>query len=78
MTTDCRNAGPVKYRTNADNNFEQYRYYGQNKRNKLSNKFLAKRVSQEDHSLVFEIDSIINTTKNGETKVYKAVQNYSL
>ena len=29
---------------------------------------------QDNDSLVFEMDSAINTTKNGETKIYKAVQ----
>ena len=74
LTIDCRNAGPVKYRTNADNNFEQFCYYGQNKKDRLFNKLLAKRVLKHDDSLVFEICSVINTTKNDETKVYKAVQ----
>ena len=34
---------------------------------------MAKRVFQDNNSLAFEI-SVINTTKNGETKIYKAVQ----
>ena len=29
---------------------------------------------QDNDSLVFEMDSAINTTKNSETKIYKAVQ----
>ena len=29
---------------------------------------------QDEDSLVFEIGSVINTTKNGETKIYKAIQ----
>ena len=29
---------------------------------------------QDNDSLVFEMDSVINTRKNGETKIYKAVQ----
>ena len=29
---------------------------------------------QGDHSLVFEINGLINTTQNNETKIYKAVQ----
>ena len=34
---------------------------------------MAKRVFQDNDSLAFEI-SVINTTKSGETKIYKAVQ----
>ena len=35
---------------------------------------MAKRVFQDNDSLAFEINSVINTTKNGETKICKAVQ----
>ena len=72
LTTECRNACPANYRTSADSNFKQFCFYGQNKKGRLFNKFLAKRVLQDNDSLVFEIDSVINTTKNGETKIYKA------
>ena len=70
MTIDCRKSAPAKYRKNADSNFEQF-CYGQNKKNKFSNKFLAKRVEQNNNSLVFQIDSLINITKNCETKIYE-------
>ena len=29
---------------------------------------------QDEDSLVFEIGSVINKTKNGQTKIYKAIQ----
>ena len=74
MTIDCRKAGPEKYRTDAVSNFEQLCYYGQNKKDRLFNKFLTKKVDQNKNLLVFQIDSVINVTKNGETKIYKAVQ----
>ena len=74
MTIDCRKSGPAKYRTEAKSNFEQFCYYGQSKKNGLFNKFLAKKVDQNKNSLVFQIDSVINVTKNGETKIYKALQ----
>ena len=35
---------------------------------------MAKKANQNENSLVFQIDSVISVTKNGETKVYKAVQ----
>ena len=35
---------------------------------------MAKKISQNENSLVFQIGSVINVTKNGETKIYKAVQ----
>ena len=44
LTIDCRKSGLVNYRTNADSNFEQFCYYGQNKKDRLFNKFLAKRA----------------------------------
>ena len=74
LTIDCRKSGPAKYRTDADSNFEQFCYYGQNRKDRLFNKFLAKKVDQNENLLVFQIDSVINVTKNGETKIYKAVQ----
>ena len=44
------------------------------KKDSLFNKFLAKKVDQNENVLIFQIDSVINVTKNGETKIYKAVQ----
>ena len=73
-TIYCRKSDPAKYRTNADGNFEQFCYYGQNKKDRLFNKFLAKRVEQRNNSLVFQIHSMINLTKSCETKIYEAVQ----
>ena len=70
----CRKANPAKYRTNADSNFEQICYFSQNNKDRLFNKFLAKRVDTADNFLIFKIDSMINVTKYGETKSYKAVQ----
>ena len=60
--------------TDADSKFEQFCYYGQNRKDRLFNKFLAKKVDQNENLLVFQIDCVINVTKNGETKIYKAVQ----
>ena len=74
MTIDCKKSGPAKCRTEANSNFEQFCYYGQSKKDWLFNTFLAKKVDQNENSLVFQIDSVINVTKNGESKVYKAVQ----
>ena len=74
LTIDFRNADTTKYRTNIDSNFEQFCYYGQNQKNRLFNEILPKRVLQGDHSLVFEINGLINTTQINETKIYKAVQ----
>ena len=64
----------AKYRTEANSNFEQFCYYGQSKKDRLFNNFLAKKVNQNENSLVFQIDSVINVTKNSGTKIYKAVQ----
>ena len=74
MTIDCRKSGPAKYRTGEDSNFEKFCYYGQNKKDRLFNKFLARKFDQNENFLVFQIGSVINVTRNGEAKIYKAVQ----
>ena len=74
LTIDCRKPGPAKYRYDADSNLEQFFYYGQSKKDRLFNILLAKKVNQNENLLVFQIDSVINVTKIGETKIYKAVQ----
>ena len=78
MTIDCRKSGPAKYTTNTDNNLEQFYYYGQNKKDRLFNEFLAKRVEQNNNLLVFQVDIVVKVTKNGGTKIYKAVQDRNL
>ena len=70
MNIDCRKSGLAKYKTHADNNFEQFCYYDQIKKDRLLNKFLAKRVEQNNKLLIFKIDSVIKVSKNGETKTY--------
>ena len=74
MTIDCRKSGPAKHRTEANSNFKKFCSYGQNKKDRLFEKFLAKKFDQNENSLVFQIDSVIKVTKNGETKIYEAVQ----
>ena len=74
MTIDCRKSGPEKYRTEANSNFEQFCYYGESKKERLFDKFLAKKLNENRNSLVFQIDSVVKVTKNGETNIYKAVQ----
>ena len=69
-TIGCRKAGPAKYRTNANSYFEQFFYFGRNKKDRLFNKLLAKRVGTYDNSLILQIDSMINVTKNDETKKF--------
>ena len=74
LTIDCRKSGPAKYRIERNSNSEEFCYYGQSKKDRLLNIFLAKTVDHDQNSLVFQIDSVINVTKNSETKIYKAVQ----
>ena len=73
LTIDSRNSGPAKYKTNEGNDFEQFCYYAQKKKGRLCNKFLPKRINKVDEKHNFQIDSVINTAKNGEIKFYKAV-----
>ena len=75
LTIDWRKSGPAKCRTNAGSNFEQFCYYGQNKQDRLFNKFLAKRADQNNDSLFFQIDSMTNVTKNGKQKFIKQFKN---
>ena len=74
FTIDCRKSGPAKYGTDANSNFEQFCYNGQSKKDRIFNKFLAKKANQNENSLVFQIDSVMNVTQNGEPQIYKAVQ----
>ena len=74
LTIDCRKTSPAKYRTSAESNFEQFCYFVQNKKDGLFNKFLAKKNLQSKNPLVFKIDSVISVAENGETKMFKAVQ----
>ena len=76
MTIDCRKSGPANYRTEANSNFEKFCYCGQSKKYRLFNTFLAKKFDENQNSLVFQIDSVINVTKSNETKIYKAVQEF--
>lgn len=57
-----------------EGNFEQFRDYGQNKKDRLCNKFLAKKLDEKNDSLVFQIDSLVKTTKNIERKIFKPVE----
>ena len=50
---------------NAESNFEQFCYYPQKRKDRLYNKFLAKRTAQGDETIYLEIDSVISTRKNG-------------
>ena len=36
--------------------------------------FLTRRVDTSNNSLIFQTDSVVNVTKNGETKIYKAME----
>lgn len=43
-------------------------------KDRLHNKFLATRLEENNDCLVFQIDRVINTTKNGETNFFKRVE----
>ena len=71
MNIDCRKSGLAKYKTHADNNFEQFCYYDQIKKDRLLNKFLAKRVEQNNKLLIFKIDSVKKFQKTVKQKLIK-------
>ena len=76
MTIDCRNfnlSGPAEYRTNAKSEVKQFCYFNQKKKDKVYNKLLSKRIASDNSNVIFQIDSLVNTTKNGEIKLFKAV-----
>ena len=75
LTIACRKSGPAKYSADADSNFEQFCYYGQNKKDRLFNEFLAKKVDQNENLSVFQIDSVINCKKLVKLKFIKQFQN---
>ena len=72
LTIDCRKTSPAKYRTSAESNFEQFCYFVQNKKDRLFNKFLAKKDLQSENPLDFKINSVISIAKNGEAKIFKS------
>ena len=74
LTIDCRKSGLSKYRTSPEKISEQFCNYEQNRNDRLYNTFLAKRTEENNDCLVFQIDSMINTTKKGETKFFKPFQ----
>lgn len=76
MAIYCRNLNssrPAKYKTNAESNVEQFSYFNQKKKDKLYNKFLAKRILSDDLDVIFQIDSLVEVSKNGKIKLFEAV-----
>ena len=69
-----RKTDPAKYETSAESSFEQFCYFVQNKKNSLFNKCIGKKDSQSEDPLDFKIDNVISVAKNGETKIFKVVQ----
>lgn len=43
------------------------------KKDKLFNKFLAKRIDSNNSNIIFQMDSVINTSKSDEVKLFKAI-----
>ena len=74
LTIECKKSGLSKDRTNVEGNFEQFCDYGQNKKDRLYNKFLAKKIDEKNDCLVFQIDSLVKTTKSIERKIFKPVE----
>ena len=69
-TKDVNNLGPVKFRTQANNNREQICYYNQNKRDKSFNSFLAVRKHTPPTSeIIFSIVNLIDKT-NRNNNIY--------
>ena len=76
LTIDCRHlnsSGPAKYRTTAENDIEQLRYFNQRKKEKVFHKYFAKRIRTNNSNVIFQIDSLVDTSKNDEIKIFIAV-----
>lgn len=43
-------------------------------KDRLFNNSVAKKIAKDNESICSKIDSMINTSKNGETKFYKAFE----
>ena len=43
------------------------------RKDKLFNKFLAKRIDSNNSNIIFQMDSVINTSKSDEVKLFKAI-----
>ena len=43
------------------------------KKDKLFNKFLAKRINSNNSNIIFQMDSVINPSKSDEVKLFKAI-----
>ena len=75
QTIDCRlNAfGHSKYTTNAKLNSanEQFCYFNQKKKDKVYNKFLAKKNSSKDSHVIFQMNSLVDTTKKRINKTFQ-------
>ena len=70
MTIDIRDVndlGPLRFRTQTDNNQEQIFYYNQNKRDKTFNCFLALRTqTSATDKIIFSIEHLIDKTNRKE------------
>ena len=62
LIIDCWKSGPAKYRAKVDNKFEKF------KKDRLFNKFLAKRVEVNNNSLDFKNGSVIMQRKTVKQK----------
>ena len=43
------------------------------RKEKLLHEFLAKKIDSSNSNIIFQIDSVINTSKSGEVKFFKAI-----
>ena len=70
MTIDIRDVndlGPLRFRTQTNNNQEQIFYYNQNKRDKTFNCFLALRIqTSATDKIIFSIEHLIDKTNRKE------------
>ena len=52
---------------------KQLCYFNEKKKDKSFKTFLSKRISSSQIEISFQIDSLIDTSKNGQVKIFEAV-----
>ena len=70
-TRDVNNLESSKFRTGAKNGKEHVCYGYRNKKDKVSNKFLASRKETSANEIIFSIEKLIDNPNNAENIYYK-------
>ena len=70
-TSDVNNLAPSKFRTGAENDHQQIRYFNHNKKDKIFNRLLAVRKETSADEIIFSIVNLTDKSNNLENVYYK-------